>query len=400
MKKIIAIGLASLLAVSILAGCQDKDNASQPSYPSGTNTTRAEQLNPPWIATKNTTRINTSDPVQAAVLASRTLWTSTNDSNTAGIVVLVDSDNWQVAAASADLIHHPSNGPILYVTKDGIPESTWNELKRLKPKGSKSNHGVQVIIVGKVAAKVEEQLKDLDYKIDKVEGDNPAAAAQAIDAYYAKVAGDVPKSVIVGSMDQPEYTLPAVNWIAHMPEPLLYVREKEIPQETIDALKKREGAANIYVIGPESAVSGKVLDALSAYGKATRISGPDPFENAIQFAKFKDHKTGFGWGIDKPGHNFSFVPADAEMLSIAVAPFSHLGKHAPMLFTDKDGMPDSVMSYVMSLQPKFEVTPTEGPYNHAWITGDENTITQKGQSEIDDMLEIVPASGGDAHSGH
>ncbi|SMF86063.1 hypothetical protein SAMN05661091_3269 [Paenibacillus uliginis N3/975] len=401
MKKVLAAGATALFAVGILAGCQDNDNAQPPSNPStGSTAVSQTEVSTPWVGTKNTTRINTSDPVEAAVVASKTLWTSTNDNNKAGSVVLVDSENWQIAAASADLIHHPSNGPILFVNRDGIPEATLNELKRLNPKGSASNDGVQVIIVGKVAEKVEEQLKELNYKVDKVEGEEPAAVAKAIDAYYAKVAGSTPESVIVGSMDSPEYTLPAVNWIAHMPEPLLYVNKDEVPKETIEALNTRGGKANIYLIGPESSISKKVEEELKAYGKVTRISGEDPYENAVNFAKFKDIETEFGWGIDSPGHNFSFLPADSTMLSIAVAPFSHLGKHAPLLFTDKDGMPESVMKYVMSIQPKFEKSPTEGPYNHAWITGDVNSISDKGQSEIDDMLEIVPSSGGDAHSGH
>lgn len=402
MKKWITAGTAALLAVSI-AGCQNDKGAapSEPSAPSaGSPPAAVTETQAPWIGTKNTTRINTSDPVQAAVTASQTLWTAVSENNRPGSVVLADSEQWQIAAASADLIHHPSNGPLLFVNKDGIPEPTFNELKRLKPTGAKSNDGIQVITVGAVADQVHQQLKELGYKTDSIEGGQPAAVARDIDAYYGKVSGSLPESVIVGSMDSPEFTLPAVNWIAHMPEPLLYVKQNEIPAETAEALKARNGKANIYVIGPEDAVSADVEKELEAYGKVTRISGKDPYENAVQFAKFKDPATEFGWGIDSPGHNFSFLPADSTMLTIAVAPFSHLGKHAPLLFTDKDGMPESVMKYVMSVQPKFKKSPAEGPYNHAWITGDEKAISDKGQSEIDDMLEIIPASGGDAHGGH
>ncbi|MNR67310.1 hypothetical protein D3C85_1912390 [compost metagenome] len=56
-------------------------------------------------------------------------------------------------------------------------------------------------------------------------------------------------------------------------------------------------------------------------------------------------------------------------------------------------MPESVMNYVMSLQPKYDQSPTEGPYNHAWLIGSEKSITLKGQGEIDNMLEIVSKSG-------
>lgn len=54
----------------------------------------------------------------------------------------------------------------------------------------------------------------------------------------------------------------------------------------------------------------------------------------------------------------------------------------------------------MELQPKFQDSPAEGPYNHAWITGDNLAINERAQSEIDDMLEISPTAGGNPHSGH
>ncbi len=396
MRKSIIIGTLTLLLSVGLTGCQWGDNAS---------TAKSDQVNNsavavPWVATKNTTRVNTSDPIEAAITVSRTLWTAEGENNRPSSVVLTDVSNWQIAAASADLIHHPNNGPILYINKEGVPTETLNELKRLEPKGAEGNNGIQVVLVGPIASNVEEQLDSLNLKVDRIEGKEPAAVAQAIDSYYEKAAGALPQSVIIGSMDEPEYTLPAVNWIAHMPEPLLYVTKNEIPKPTMNALQQRNGKASIYVLGPESVISAKVENELRTYGSVTRISGNDPYENAIAFAQFKDSTNQFGWGITTPGHNLSFLTKDSTMLAIAAAPFSHLGKHAPLIFTDTKGMPNSVMAYTMSLQPKFKNSPAEGPYNHAWLTGDNNSISNYAQSEIDDMLEITSASGEDTHSGH
>ncbi|NJJ40866.1 cell wall-binding repeat-containing protein [Paenibacillus apii] len=396
MKKGIAVVSITLVLSAVLAGCQIGNKAPEPAA----QDTGTASVAVPWVGTKNTTRINTSDPVEAAVLVSRTLWTAVSDSNRPASVVLTDVSNWQIAAVSTDLIHHPSNGPVLFFEKDKVPEATLAEIKRLKPVGAETNDNIQIVIVGPVSAGVEEQLKALNMKTDKIEGDEPAAVAQAIDAYYAKVAGELPQAVVVGSMDSPEYTLPAVNWIAHMPEPLLYVKKDEIPAPTVEALKNRGGNAAIYLIGPESAVSTDVENELKSYGTVTRISGNDPYANSIAFAQFKDQGTKFGWGITTPGHNLSFLTQDDPTLAIAAAPFSHLGKHAPLIFTNKDGMPDSVMEYAMTLQPKFQDSPAEGPYNHAWITGDSSAISNTAQSEIDDMLEISPASGGNPHTGH
>ncbi|BCG60428.1 hypothetical protein PUR_38530 [Paenibacillus sp. URB8-2] len=396
MKKGLVVVSLTLVLSAVLAGCQIGNKAAEPKA----EDTNSSSVTVPWVGTKNTTRINTSDPVEAAVLVSRTLWTAVSESNRPASVVLTDVSNWQIAAVSTDLIHHPSNGPVLFFDKDKVPEATLEELKRLNPMGAEGNDNIQIVIVGPVTASVEEQLKGLDMKIDKIEGEEPAAVAQAIDTYYAKVAGELPQAVVVGSMDSPEYTLPAVNWIAHMPEPLLYVTKDEIPAPTVDALNKRGGNAVIYLIGPESAVSSNVEKELKSYGKVTRISGNDPYANSIAFAQFKDKGTQFGWGITTPGHNLSFLTQDSTMLAIAAAPFSHLGKHAPLIFTNKDNMPDSVMEYTAALQPKFQDSPSEGPYNHAWITGDSSTISNVAQSEIDDMLEISPASGGNPHAGH
>ncbi|WP_151734013.1 cell wall-binding repeat-containing protein [Paenibacillus tengchongensis] len=396
MNKISAAMLSLTLLAGVLAGCTSGSNNQASTDQNGAG---AEVLLP-WIATKNTTRVNTSDPVEAAVLASRSLWTAQTDSNRPASVILTGMESWQIAAVSADLIHHPSNGPILFFREEGLPESTIAELKRLKPLGAESNGGVQAVLVGPVPDGVEAELEKLDLKVDVITGDDPAEIARNIDAYYAAVSGALPDGVIIGSVDSPEYTLPAVNWIAHMPEPLLYVGKDEIPEATVKALQERGGAANMYVLGPEAAVSAEVARELEAFGRVTRISGDDPYANAIAFAKYKDEMTGFGWGITSPGHNLSFVTTEDPLLATAVAPFSHLGKHAPLIYTEKDGLPDSVMSYTMELQPKYQDSPAEGPYNHAWITGGTDGITEHAQSEIDDMLEISPASGGNPHSGH
>lgn len=402
MKRAIKFGIIAVAVASLSAGCLNQNDTGS-SQPSNRNEVQGQKpsvaaANIPWIASKNTTRINRDDPFEAAVLVSNTLWMATSDDNRPEGVILVDPKEWQTAVVGADLVHHPNNGPLLFVNKDGVPEVTLNELKRLKPKGAESNNGVQVILVGNLDQRVEDQVKEIGLKPDRIAGGSPAAVAKAVDAYYANIAKDTPASVIVGSMDSMEYTMPAANWIAHMPEPLLFVKKNEIPQETVDALKTRDGKANIYVLGPESVISAQVEQQLGKYGKVVRISGKDPYDNAVAFAKYKDPSTGFGWGITTPGHNLSFVNKDSAALAIAAAPFSHLGKHAPLLWTDKDQLPGTVMAYVMSVQPKYDKSPTEGPYNHAWLTGSENSLTAAVQGEIDSMMEIVSRSGED-HAG-
>lgn len=348
-------------------------------------------------STKNVTRINTSDPIQVAVSVSQTIWPATHKENQPGAVILVPLGSWQIDIASADLIHHPNNGPILFINKENVPASTLNEIKRLNPVGTKD--GTQVMVMGDVSDTVTNSLKD--YKIKQIKGTESATFAKEVDKLYAKETDKYPQSVIIASSEEEArlYTTPVVNWIAHMPEPLLFVSKNEIPQPTIDALNERKGKANIYVVGPESIISADVEKKLAEHGTVTRISGKDPVENSIAFAKFKDTKTKFGWGLTQPGHGVSFVSTATPDLAIVGAPFSHLGKHAPVIFLDKGEPTQPVYDFLATIKPMFKESPTEGPYNHAFLLGTDKELSYKTQGILDEQLEIISASG-KGHEGH
>ncbi|OME78726.1 hypothetical protein BK120_23630 [Paenibacillus sp. FSL A5-0031] len=61
-------------------------------------------------------------------------------------------------------------------------------------------------------------------------------------------------------------------------------------------------------------------------------------------------------------------------------------------------MPDSVMKYAMSLQPKYKKSTTEGPYNQAWLTGNVESLDDTSLGEIDVMFGIVSETG-EGHGG-
>ncbi|CAM4415562.1 cell wall-binding repeat-containing protein [Paenibacillus tarimensis] len=406
MKQRIKLAAAAAVMAVFLAGCTGSGNAgtgtiNQDAGTSGTAGQTAVESGGavPWIASKNTTRVNTDNPAEAAVLVSRMLWMATDDSNRPGGIIIVNPSDWQAALVSVNLVHHPFNGPVLFTdSKGSLPEITQQEMERLKPAGIAE--GVQVLLVGQMNEEVSGQVKALGYRADRIEGGSPAETGRQIDEYYAKLTGSVPQSVIVGSLEQAQYTLPAANWIAHMPEPLLYVAKSSIPEETVRALQTREGQANIYLLGPEAVVSKEVEEKLREYGRVVRIAGGDPHRNAVAFARYTDPETGFGWGINKPGGSFSFLNAGADpALAVAAAPFSHLGKHSPLLFVDKGAVPEAVTEYLAEIQPKFDKTPTEGPYSHGWITGSESLITMDVQGQLDTRLEIVSRTGA-GHESH
>lgn len=347
--------------------------------------------------TKNITRLNSNDPIETAVLVSQTIFPATHKENQPGTVILVPLDNWQVGLASSDLIHHPNNGPILFMNKDEIPQATMDEIKRLNPIGN--SEGTQVMVMGDANTNILDALDG--YKVETIDGTDPSEFAAQVDKKYAEVSGgEYPNSVIIVSSDDEAklFSLSATNWIAHMPEPVLFVSKDEIPDATIKSLKERKNA-NIYLLGPEAVISNQVENDLGEYGKVTRIEGKDAISTSIEFAKFKDKSTKFGWGLTEPGHGVSFISTESPELAIAAAPFSHLGKHAPLIWLDKGNLSETIYQFLASIKPTFKDDPTSGPYNHGFIIGTQKEIPFAIQGILDEKLEIVQESG-KGHSGH
>ncbi|GGE56960.1 cell wall-binding repeat-containing protein [Priestia taiwanensis] len=346
---------------------------------------------------KNSTRLNEQDPVKMAVLTSQMIWPATHTDNQPNAVILAPKGNWQLALASADLIHHPSNGPILFLEDKKIPETTLQEIKRLSPTGIKD--GTNIIVIGELDESAKTQLAS--YKVKQLKETDAAKLAKEVDALYAEITGDYPTSVIIGSSDNDAqlFSVPAANWIAHMPEPILYVSKDTVPEATIDALKERKGKAIIYVLGPEKIISKEVENQLGEHGKVVRISGETPTANSVAFATFKDKDTGFGWGMTEPGHGVSFTSSTTPSLAIAGAPFSHMGKHAPVIILDKGEVTKDAFDFLVKIKPTFKDDPTTGPYNHAFILGADASISYKSQGILDDALEIVQEDG-KGHEGH
>ncbi|MDI5788658.1 hypothetical protein PO124_10440 [Bacillus licheniformis] len=56
-----------------------------------------------------------------SIKTSQTIWPATHKQNRPGAVILVSGGSWQTALASADLIHHPNNGPVLIAEKGKSP---------------------------------------------------------------------------------------------------------------------------------------------------------------------------------------------------------------------------------------------------------------------------------------
>lgn len=385
------LGAGFLAAGLLLAGCSVQSSNGEHEMASG----QAAQQVGTLASTKNTTRIMGEDAEALAISTSQMIWPATKSGTKPNVVLLAPKENWQAQLAGLDLVHHPSDGPLLVTEKGTVSQQVMNEMMRLNPQGA--SDGTQVITIG-MDPSVAKELSG-QFKVKEIIGEHPEQLAAAIDQFYSEASGSLPSSVVVSTSESLEYAAPAGNWISHMPEPLLYVTKDHIPKETAESLKKRNGKATIYLLGPESVISKKVETELHAFGEVVRIAGNDPIANAIAFAKYKDPKTGFGWGVTSPGHGILLANVSKVKEAIPTAPFAHRGKHAPLLLTEQEQAPEQLISYFASLKPLYITEPTEGPYNHLYIVGSKDWISQEQQGDLDHLVEIESANGA-GHGSH
>jgi hypothetical protein len=386
-----------VLVVLLVAGCgggsdePDRDGATEQAPVLGSQGDDEEaapgELGFPAFATRNTTRVGGADAIADAAGVAQAVFPSRDRDTRPRTVALVDTADWRVAVSAAQLMAPPLRAPLLFSDGGELPAATEQALGRLIPTGAKEAGGAQVIRVGEAAAAE-------GYKTTAVEGADHAALAQAIDRLQTAAAGKPSGAVVVASSEQPGFAMPAAGWAAKSGHPVLWVTRDAIPAATRAAISAHK-RPRIYVLGPESAVSKKVLDQLSKLGEARRVSGADPVANAIAFARFSDGS--FGWNVVDPGHGVVFANTQRPLDAAAAAPLSATGTYGPLLLlTAANALPAPVQDYLLDIQPGYDKDPVRGVYNHGWMIGDESAVAVDVQARIDALLEIQPVESGDA----
>jgi len=333
----------------------------------------------PAFATRNTTRVAGADPIADAAGVAQAIYPSRDRDTRPRAVTLVDATDWRVAVSAAQLMAAPLRAPILYSDGGQLPGATEQALGRLVPNGAEEAGGAQVVRIGEAAAAQ-------GYKTTAVEGADYAALAQAIDRLQTAAAGKPSRSVVVASAEQPGFSMPAAGWAAKSGDPVLWVTRDAIPPATRAAITAHK-RPKIYVLGPESAVSEKVVEQLGELGDTRRISGPDPVANAIAFARFSDGS--FGWNVVDPGHGLVFASTQRPLDAAASAPLSASGTYGPLLLvTATNTLPAPLQDYLLDIQPGYDEDPVRGVYNHGWLIGDEGAVSVDVQARIDSLLEI------------
>jgi hypothetical protein len=390
--------LLALAAVLVLGGCSLSDDSSSkksstsPQAPSKPGTPAsgvkadskdsAAQLGFPNIATKNTTRVSGGDAVTDVAGAVSAVFPATSPATRPSVIALVDKNDWQGALAASVLSAAPLHAPMLLSDGSALPEITSDTLNRLNPAGAQLSKGAQVLLIG------SKPQPPTGKKAAALKGGDVYETAAAIDRFQSAAKGKPSADVIVTTGERAPYAMPAAAWAARSGDSILLVSQNAIPAPTAKALTEHD-KPNIYLLGPEEAVSAKVEKELGKFGKVRRIEGKTPIDNAIAFARYQGSGN-FGWGANVPGFNFTLGSTDRPLEIAAAAALGGNGIFAPFLLTDSPELPKALDSFFLDVQPGFEGDPRDGVYNHVWILGDTETISPATQGRLDEITQLIP----------
>lgn len=329
--------------------------------------------------TLNTTRVCSTTAVDASVEVSKIAFTHMKPN----AVILVNKNEVFDAIAAAPLVHMPINGSILFTDGNRLSKETLIEINRLCPKGYK---GVHVILVGNISNNVAMELNNYGLRTYRISGRNSYETACKIPNIIKYF-----ENILIISGENFSEGIMSSYLAAHHGDPILYVKKDSIPGCTIEAIKKMHDI-NVYIVGSTKTISKAVEENLSKLDNIknlNRIDGENPYEIAVNFAKYKDPKTKFGWGrnyID--GHAFTFGTLSHPMHTLAGILFAHMGKHTPLLLISDNTVPPVVEKYIKLIKPIPPKDMPRPPFMHGFIVGDTSHITHAAQVKIEDVLSI------------
>ena len=390
---LVALAIIFIAAAIVWGGGEEDPEAPTPaptptasdSRPDATTSQSAEALGYPSFATNNTTRIGGSDPSANAAAAALAAFPSTTAEQRPAAVTVVGEEDWAGAIAAAVLMAEPVRAPILFSGPEDIPEVTGEALAALDPQGSAATGEASLFAVGTVA---------YPGKAAPIDSGDSATTAAQIATLRDRLTGKPPRHIVIASSSQPDFAMPAAAWAARSGDPILYSDEEKLPSATAAALKKHPQVP-VYVLGPASAISSKVVREIDQISKQVkRVSGEDPVANALALARYRDGS--FGWNINDPGHGFVLARSDSPANAAAAAPLSGSGTWGPLLLTDDAAsVPADLRNYLLDVKPGYTTDPTRAFYNHVWVIGDGNAISVEQQAEVSKLTELAKIGGGE-----
>jgi hypothetical protein len=297
--------------------------------------------------------------------------------------ILFPVKDWQRAATGAQFVGKPVGGALLPMGNGFLPPASADLIGRLHPPGFPRGNGLQALILSNAGEEVISALQRENVKLSQLTSSTPVKLAADLVPYRGGWAHRYSSNIVIVSDEDRDYGLPAAAWSAFSGDTLTFVHRNSVPAETKGLLAQREklriDKPAIYVVGPKSAVSDSVVKELHRYGPVKRIAGIDAADTAVRLARYKDPKTGFGWGVTKGSANFSFVNRQRWGDAFGAINMAGSGPRAPILLTDNSTtLPGTVQSYLEGLRS------AEG--NQGYVFGDPRSISPPLLAQIDKLL--------------
>jgi len=370
-----------LLLGALLAGCGK----------SGTRLVSSEgELNPVTPVsrhgaagqiTRNTTRLGGADSVTNAAAVSSATHPGLVPAARPQAAVMVSRYELPLALAASVLAGTSLHAALLYSEPTSVPAASVQALEAMRPIGSPSLAGAQVLQIGSAAV-------PRGYAVRSLPASEVFTGAAEIERLAESLEGATPHLVLVVNAETaPAFAMPAAGLAAQSGAPIMLVTSTGIPPATRTALAAL-GHPAIDAIGPPSVISAAVFAELERFGTVKRIAGATPAENAVAVARE-------GWGIHEAGHGFVFASAAEPLDAPAAAPLSATGDYAPLLLLESASLiPPPLGHYLEDIQAAYSptVSPVRAIYNRGWIIGGEHAVSATTQAELDVALEVAPRS--------
>jgi len=354
-----------------------------PAAPGEVGGTSVTSLGYPVLATRNTTRISGTDPVDISLAAALAAYPTTGPGTPPAAVSVVSAEDWQAGIVASSFSSPPIGSPILLAPSGTLSEDGLSVIEQLDPTSSPTTGLAEVFTFGNVAPPA-------GYAVKAVAGVDPATLAVNAAELKFELEG-APDALLIVSSEDPGFSVPAATWAARSGDVVLFTGTEEVPRPTIEYLKKKQNAdVPVFVLGPPEAVSAAAFTQLDKVASGLeRVSGKDPAANSVALVTFSSGA--FGWNLNDPGHGYTVARADRPMDTIASTPLSTGGTWPALLLTDSSSeLPQVVLDYLLDVKPGYDTDPTRALYNHVWIIGDESAIDVDQQAVIDDAAELTP----------
>lgn len=383
--------LVAVVAAYLLLGVgRDDDDAPSGEAGPGEAVTRVQEgrvLGFPATATRNTTRIPASDPVEASLASLLASYPSVGPGTAPAAVAVASVEDWPAAVAAAALGADPIGAPLLLAPSGRLSAEGSELLATLDPAGSPTTREAQVFAVGKVTP-------PSGFRVERVAGDSAARTAADLAGLISRLSGGPPEAFLVIPDSEVAYGAPAATWAARSGDPILFAGKERLPGATRQILgKKANREVPVFVLGPPSVISPKVVEQIGKLGLTVeRLPGNDPTSAALELVRFSSGT--FGWNLNDPGHGYTVIRSDRPLDGVAATPLSTGGTWPALLMTDTaDALPEDVLQYLLDVQPGYSTDPTRALYNHVWIVGDESAVGLGQQAEIDRAAELIEVGG-------